>query len=274
MRVDLHIHTTASDSCWTPDQVVAGALAQGIDLIAVSDHDSVESVLVAEDLVKQAGVRFLRSAEVSTSLDGRLFHVLAYGADVTDRVFLEMMAANVHELRRSNQSIVWNLIDAGFAIDWQDYLEYEDDPRRGGFRELNFLIDHGMCRDVWDFFDSVLSGVTYERPTYAPLTDAVAVIREAGGVPVVAHPGGSLRDVGLSEQTLMPLVAAGVAGFECYSQYHDAGMTAACVDFCHRRGMLVTGGSDFHGGFVGRRLGVPVVTTAELVLGELLSMIS
>ena len=72
----------------------------------------------------------------------------------------------------------------------------------------------------------------------------------------------------------MPLVRAGVAGMECYSQYHDAELMAFCARFCRQRGLLVTGGSDFHGGFVGRQLGVPVVTTEELELGELLSMVS
>ena len=251
-----------------------GAVAKGIDLIAVSDHDTVAGVLIAEDLARHAGLRFLRSAEVSTDLDGRLFHVLAYGVDLTDSSFLSMLEANAQELRGSNQSIMRNLVGAGFAIDWQDYLSYEDDPRRGGFRELNFLVERGVCRDVWDFFDTVLSGVTYERPKYVSLIKAVEVIRAAGGVPIAAHPGGSLRDVEVSEKTLTPLIAAGVAGLECFSQYHDAEMMAFCADFCCRRGLLVTGGSDFHGGFVGRQMGVPVVTTEELVLGELMSMVS
>jgi len=250
---------------------VDGAVAEGIGLIAIADHDTVQSVLPAAALARDAGLSFLRAAEVSSQLDGRLFHVLAYGIDVSDVPLLEMMEHNRQELRRSNSSIMRGLVDAGFGIDWEDYLNYENDPRRGGFLELNFLIDHGLCKDVRDFFETVLPEVEYEGPHYVPLAEAVTIIRAAGGAPVIAHPGASMRDIGVRPETLDPLVAAGVAGFECYSQYHDATLTNLCVDYCHQRDHMITGGSDFHGGFVGRRLGVPVVTLDELVLRELVS---
>jgi len=269
MRADLHIHTTASDSCWSPEQVVKGALKEGIGLIAVTDHDAVESVPVAEDLARRAGLSFLRGVEISTRLNGALFHIVSYGIDYTDTGLLEMLERNRQEMRRSNRSIIRGLIDAGFGIDWGDYLHYEDDPTRGGFLELNFAIDRGLCQDVGSYYGTLLAGIEYDDPEFVSLEEAIGIIRSAGGVPIVAHPGASLRDVGVSRETLTPLVRAGVTGFECYSQYHEPELTAFCVDYCRQRNLLITGGSDFHGGFVGRKLGVPYVTTDDLVLGEL-----
>jgi hypothetical protein len=88
-------------------------------------------------------------------------------------------------------------------------------------------------------------------------------------VPILAHPGGSLRQVGVTEETLRPFLDFGIAGLECYAHTHDEATTRLCLDCCSRHDLLITGGSDSHGGFVGRKLRVPVVDTADLRLGEL-----
>ena len=108
-----------------------------------------------------------------------------------------------------------------------------------------------------------------EWPAFPPPADAAAVIREAGGAPILAHPGVSLREVGVTEETLRPFLDFGIGGLECYSHYHDETTTRFCLDWCDRHDLLITGGSDSHGGFVGRELGVPVVDTADLRLGRL-----
>ena len=88
-------------------------------------------------------------------------------------------------------------------------------------------------------------------------------------MPILAHPGASLHHKGVSDETLRPFLEWGVAGLECYSQYHDEPTTRFCLDWCARHDLLVTGGSDCHGGFVKRELGVPAVDTADMRLGEL-----
>ena len=85
----------------------------------------------------------------------------------------------------------------------------------------------------------------------------------------MAHPGGSMRREGISEEKLDRFLGFGIAGLECYSPYHDEATTRFCLDWCARHDLLVTGGSDCHGGFVGREVGVPIVDTADLRLGEL-----
>jgi len=269
MRADLHIHTTASDGRWTPEQVVTEVQARGIGLFAIADHDSAASVPPAEALAQEAGLAFLRGVEISTLLDGQLFHVLAYGFDIGDPGLAALLLENRAKLDQQNDDIVHRLIAVGHGIDPDDYAAYEYDHARGGWKVLNFLIDRGFCTGPRDYFDKLVNPLPTEWPTFPHPADAAAVIREAGGAPILAHPVASMRRMGITDETLRSFVDFGIAGLECYSQYHDEATTRSLVDWCDRHDLLITGGSDSHGGFVGRELGVPVVDIADLRLGEL-----
>ncbi|RLC84183.1 MAG: PHP domain-containing protein [Chloroflexi bacterium] len=269
MRADLHIHTVASDGCWPPERVVAEVKSRSIGLFAVTDHDTIASVPAAEALAREAGLAFLRGVEVSASLGGRLFHILAYGFDLESLALTALLHENRAKMEGFNGDIIHALIAAGYPIDADAYDAYEYDPTRGGWKGLNFLIDEGLCTGVRDFFDNLMAGLSLEMPTFAHPAEAVAVIEQANGAPILAHPGMSLRRVGLTAETLRPLLESGIAGLECYSQYHDDATIRFCLDWCARHDLLITGGSDCHGGFVGREVGVPLVDTADLRLGEL-----
>ena len=269
MRTDLHIHTVASDGCWTPEQVIVEVQKRAIGLFAIADHDSVASVPRAETLACEARLAFLRAVEVSTSLDGHLFHVLAYGFDLGNEALATLLQENRTRLEQTNDDMIHRLIAAGYEIDWGDYAAYEYDEARGGWRALNFLIDRGFCTDVSEYFRELAAHEPSEPPLFPHPAQAIARIREAGGVPILAHPGVSLRHVGVADETLRSFLDFGIAGVECYSHYHDGATTRFCLDWCSRHDLLVTGGSDCHGGFVGRELGVPSVDISDLRLGEL-----
>jgi len=269
MRADLHIHTIASDGCWTPERVIVEVQARGIGLFAIADHDSIASVLPAETLAREAGLAFLRGVEVSTLLDGHLFHVLAYGFDLDDPALAVLLREGRARLDQTNEDTIRRLVAAGYEIDLDDYAAYEYDCTRGGWKALNFLIDRGFCTGVRDYPRNLAAHLPAEWPSFPHPAEAVAVIREAGGLPILAHPGISLRHAGITGETLRPFLDFGIAGLECYSHYHDEATTRFCLDWCTSHDLLISGGSDCHGGFVGRELGVPVVDTADLRLGEL-----
>jgi len=273
MRIDLHIHSTASDSRWPPERIVAEVLHLGIGLFAVADHDTVAAVPHTEALADQAGVGFLRNVEISARLNGRLFHILAFDIDPDDAALNELLAANRAALQRCDEARLLALIARGHAIDLQDYAAYEHEPSRGGWKLLSFLIDRGLCAGPSDFFRRIDPQLGMGPAEYGDLQVVLQTIRQANGIPVLAHPGGSLVREGLSDDTLRPLLDAGIAGLECISPYHDAVATTFCLDWCLRHALLSTGGSDDHGGFVARQLGVPPVDTGDLNLGELLDRV-
>lgn len=270
LRADLHIHTTASDSCWTPRQVVEGCLAEGIDLFAVTDHDTVDALPETEARALDAGLAFLRGVEITTIVDGLLLHILGYGIDPGDPVLVGILRENDRLLRATDDGDIRRLIALGYDLDYEEYLAYEYDRTRGGFKSLNYCIDKRICADARDFFDNLRARIDQDWPAFAHPCEAVRAVRGAGGIAVLAHPGASLRSHGgVTEETLAGLLDLGLGGIECYSQYHDAVTTTTCIDFCRAHDLLITGGSDYHGGFVGRQLGVPVVDTGMLRLGAL-----
>lgn len=272
MRVDLHIHTIASDGRWTPEQVVTGCAAEGIELLAIADHDAVASVLPAKQLAREAGLGFIPAVEVTALNEAHgLLHILGYGIDPTEPHLLEMLEENRTKLEATDDADIRQLIKLGYDIDWDDYEAYTYDRTRGGFKSLNYLIDQGFCTGPADFFVEIRSKLNNPWPDFADPARAVAVIREAGGVPVLAHPGATFKDRGgVTRTTLDPLLPLGIAGLECYSQYHDPATTETCLTWCRKHDLLITGGSDYHGGFVGRQLGVPVVDISQLRLNGLI----
>ena len=279
MRVDLHIHTTASDGCWTPERVIEGIQTAKIGLFAIADHDTTANVRATEALARTAGIAFLRGVEVSTMDRSHapkelVLHILGYGIDPENAELQSVLERNDALLKDTDDANIQDLIRQGYAIDMDDYATYEHDHTHGGWRSLNYLIDRGICPDVREFFSVLWPQMTHQWPDFAHPSEAVTVIRAAGGVPILAHPGASFDRDGFTEEDLNIALDYGIAGVECYSYAHDTKMTALCVDWCQRHDLLITGGSDYHGGFAGRALGAPVVDLDYLRLGELEDLIT
>lgn len=274
-RIDLHIHSTASDGRWTPEELVEQVQREGIGCFAVADHDTVGNVLHVEALAQERGLAFLRGAELSSKLNGRLMHILAYGFELDHEFFGELVHANEKLMDAYNDSLVQVLIDTGYELDYSDYLDYSWDRRRGGWKSLNYLIDQGLCRDVRSFFDELFVGdLEVVFPDFPRPDTIVEAINAAGGVAVWAHPANSLSKKASyspqdDEAVVAQMVEAGIQGLECFTCHHDAAWTERCLDWASHYDLLVTGGSDSHGGFVGRQLGQPVIHAYQLRLGPL-----
>ena len=274
MRVDLHIHTTASDGRWTPQEVVERVQAAGIGLFAVADHDAVDNLRPTAEEARRAGLAFLPAVEISARLNGREVHILAYGIDPDHPDLKWLVESNRALLEWANEETLRRLAKAGYPIDLKAYEDYQYDPSRGGWKALNYLIDLGICRDVRDFFDRLyVEPYRPPDPEFPHPGEVAAVVQDAGGVPVLAHPGMSLRGQGITPESLVPFLESGIAGLECYSFYHDPQTTRACLSFCARYDLLITGGSDCHGGFANRQLGVPPVYLGDLRLGPLVERV-
>jgi len=273
LRADLHLHTTASDGRWPPEQLIEEVQRVGIGIFSVTDHDSLGSLAETTERVRGNGLRFLPGVELSARLDGQLCHLLGYGFEPDEPGLVSFVEANHARLHGGSDDAVRLLAEAGYPISLDDYATYSWDRRRGGWKALNFLIDQGLCRDVHSYFSELFgNGFVHPEPEYPSPEKVIAAIRQAGGVVVLAHPGAFFyNDVYAGR--LDRLVEMGVAGVECYSFHHDEVMTRFFLEYCRQRDLLVTGGSDCHGGFAGRALGVPPVHASDLRLGSLLERV-
>lgn len=245
--LDLHIHTTASDGSLTPTQVVQLARKRGFSLIAVTDHDTMGGVAEALEAGKKYNVDVVPGVEISSGVTLEV-HMLGYGMSPDHPVMKAMMedmrAARVERMER----IIENLQKMGVPITVEE-VEAVAGGAIGRPHIAQVLIAHGLVPDVRTAFREYIGvgAKAYVERRKMTSEQVVANIRDAGGVPVLAH-GGLLR---ISEmelnQWIDSMAKKGLMGLECYHNAHTPQMERLLRAAAERNGLLVTGGSDFHG---------------------------
>ena len=246
MKFDLHLHTTASDGTDAPSEVVRLALQGGFETIAITDHDTMDGVAEAEEEGRRRGVRVIAGVEISAAGEKEV-HVLGYGLQ-NSPVLSEKLA----EMRRQRDLRMRRMVEKLNAIGVDITLEEAvmgADGAVGRSHLARALVKRGDARDVRDAFSRYLSP---GKPAYVPreklsVEGAIRIIRSAGGIPVIAHPGQERAAGYWNRVRLEPLIRAGLMGLECYHPSHTARQCAELMSTCRRLGLLVTGGSDYHG---------------------------
>ena len=245
--LDLHIHTTASDGSLTPTQVVQLARKKGFSLIAVTDHDTMGGVAEALGAGKKYNVDVVPGVEISSGVTLEV-HMLGYGMSPDHPVMKAMMedmrAARVERMER----IIENLQKMGVPITVEE-VEAVAGGAIGRPHIAQVLIAHGLVPDVRTAFREYIGvgAKAYVERRKMTSEQVIANIRDAGGVPVLAH-GGLLRisEVELN-QWIDSMAKKGLMGLECYHNAHTPQMERLLRAAAERNGLLVTGGSDFHG---------------------------
>lgn len=245
--LDLHIHTTASDGSLTPTQVVQLARKKGFSLIAVTDHDTMAGVAEALEAGKKYNIDVVPGVEISSGVTLEV-HMLGYGMSPDHPVMKAMMedmrAARVERMER----IIENLQKMGVPITVEE-VEAVAGGAIGRPHIAQVLIAHGLVPDVRTAFREYIGvgAKAYVERRKMTSEQVIANIRDAGGVPVLAH-GGLLRisEVELN-QWIDSMAKKGLMGLECYHNAHTPQMERLLRAAAERNGLLVTGGSDFHG---------------------------
>jgi predicted metal-dependent phosphoesterase TrpH len=245
--VDLHTHTTASDGTYTPAELVGEAVRRGVRVLAVTDHDSVDAVVPALVAAQShPPLEVVPGIEINTDEPGGEVHVLGYFLDhgagwLQDllREFREERSARVHR-------IADRLAALGHPIDAEEVLALVQEGSAGRPHVAQIMVRRGYVGTVREAFDRFLAA---GKPAYVPhrkvtSQEACEIIRRAGGLAVVAHPGFHQDP----EPMIRGLAATGLLdGVECYYAEHSPDQTARFLGLCRELGLLPTGGSDFHG---------------------------
>jgi predicted metal-dependent phosphoesterase TrpH len=257
VRIDLHTHSTASDGTDAPAQLVAHARAAGLDVVALTDHDTTSGWLAAADALP-AGLRLVRGAEVSCTHRGVSLHLLAYLFD-PDHAGLRAEIAHAADDRFSRARVITEKLAAGgYPLTWEGVLEQVAPGAAVGRPHIaDALVAAGVVADRGEAFAELLhSDSPYYVRHYAlePLT-AVRLVRAAGGVPIFAHPGASRRGRTVDESVIAVMAEAGLAGLEVDHRDHDDAARRRLRGLAADLGLLVTGSSDYHGTGKHNRLG-------------------
>jgi predicted metal-dependent phosphoesterase TrpH len=251
MRIDLHAHSTASDGTCTPAEVLAAAVAAGLDVVALTDHDTTAGWAAAEAALPP-GLTLVRGAELSCrwyATDPPIaLHLLAYLFDPGD-VPLRDELARVRDAREHRAERMVELLRAdGIDVTWDEVRGYAAGGTVGRPHLARALVRAGLVSHVSEAFAPAWLGQRYRLPKEdIDVFKALELVRGAGGVPVFAHPRASVRGRIVPDSLIVELAAAGLAGLEADHEDHSPAERAHVRDLARELGLLVTGSSDFHG---------------------------
>ena len=263
MRLDLHVHTLASDGSLSPEEVVGRAAAAGLDVVAITDHDTVAGIPAALNAAAESPLRIIPGVEVSSTLEGAEYHILGYFVDQdADSIQAHERHAVGGRERRMDQ-MVDRLRRQGLLIEMADVLDAAGPARSAIARPhlARALVVKGYATSVVDAFDRLIGD---GHPAYVPTalatpTEAIRLILEAGGIPVWAHP-----PMDALNRLLPAFVEAGLEGVEVYRPRSSPGRIRKLERAAESAGLLVTGGSDWHDSERGHALGAFFVSEDQV----------
>ncbi|MGY1396016.1 PHP domain-containing protein [Streptomyces sp. SS10] len=249
MRIDLHTHSTASDGTDTPAELVRKAAAAGLDVVALTDHDTTRGHAEALAALPQ-GLTLVTGAELSCRLDGVSMHLLAYLFDPEEPALLvERELVRDDRVPRA-KGMIAKLNELGVPVTWEQVARIAGNGSVGRPHVASALVELGVVDSVSDAFTPEWladGGRAYVPKHETDPFEAVRLVKDAGGVAVFAHPAAVKRGRTVPDSAIAELARAGLDGIEVDHMDHDPGTRARLRGLAGELGLLVTGSSDYHG---------------------------
>ncbi len=244
-KADLHIHTLASDGNMSPEDVVRNAREHKLEIISITDHDTIRGYRKALPIAEELGIELLPGVEISTDFDGKECHLLAYGFD-PDHLSIKQMLID-HRRSRLNRGkwIINQLSQEGLDLDIEEVKAEANGSNIGRPHIAKVLVSKGYVSSFKEAFIRYLSNQSLGKihNNYYSHHKVIETVKEAGGAIVIAHPGNFYNT-----DELETLVDSGVDGIEFIHPSHDYQTQKEIEHFADKHNLLMTGGSDFHGG--------------------------
>ncbi len=248
-RIDLHLHTTHSDGSFSTGEVMAFAKQAGLKALAITDHDIIDGIPEATAIGKELEIEVIPGVEISSRLGESELHILGYFLNWTDPLLAQRLSTLRDSRHLRNPKIVQRLNELGIPITYEEVRALAGTESVGRPHIARLLMEKKFVTSAKEAFDRYLANgrpafVDRELPEPA---EAVRWIREAGGVPVLAHPTWVRTSADGLRVLVRELKAAGLGGIEVHYSTHTPSQTTEYLDLAKQCDLLVTGGSDFHG---------------------------
>jgi predicted metal-dependent phosphoesterase TrpH len=245
-RVDLHLHSTASDGRLSPEDIVRKSAEAGLTVIALADHDTTEGIAPAlKAAVAFPQLKVIPCIEISTAVPNGEVHILGYFIDTTNRKLRTAMEDMRHSRRKRAQKMVAKLRELDIHIDWPRVQELAGDGSIGRPHIAQAMLEKGYITSINEAFNRYISrgGPAYVKRKVVTPTEAVELVLVAKGLPVLAHPF-TVHDM---EAMVIELKKAGLVGIEVYCNGYTNKEINRLVSLANRYNLITTGGSDYHG---------------------------
>ena len=245
-KIDLHVHTTASDGRFSPEEIVRKAAGLDLSTIAICDHDTIDGIAPALAAARAfPQLKVIPSVEVSTLAPGNEVHMLGYFIDCADPDLKTALDGLRNSRLERAEAIIAKLKDLGITINWQRVQELAGDGSVGRPHIAQAMLEKSYITSFKEAFDKYigLGGPAYvERHKITP-AEAISLITQASGLPVLAHP----LTVNEPEAMIAALKKAGLVGMEVYYNDYDKTKRANLAKLAKKYNLIATGGSDYHG---------------------------
>lgn len=249
-KIDLHTHTTASDGIYTPGKLIDVARQNGLIAMAITDHDTVDGLPEAVEYARSVGFRLYPGVEFSIDYDAGSFHIIGLNIDYTH----EGLRRTVKDLAEHRGTRAYRIIDDlkkhGIDIPIDEVIAEAGGGSIGRPHVARVMINRGYATSIREIFQNYLvkGKPGYAKKVRIAFEEAVSLILECGGIPVIAHPVSlECRSMGEFEGLLKKFIKTGVRGLEVYAAMHTPAMAEEYLALALKYRLLVTGGSDFHG---------------------------
>lgn len=265
MKTDLHIHTNYSDGVFTPEKVVDTALSVGLEVISLTDHDNILSYKVAQNYQKTLAaegkktLEIIQGVEINTMHKDYEIHILGYFMDIENDDFKTLLKNQQLARVKQTKEIV-ELLNKKEGIKVR-YEDIKSQVAEGGSigrphiaKAITSVGGTSSVMEAYGKFINDNSPVYVKRKTVTPY-DAVEIIYDAGGIPVIAHP----HDLDVAEKLIKDLMHCGLRGIEAYHRKHSPAIVEYFSSMAEELGLIVTGGSDFHS---------PNMMNGQIILGK------
>jgi predicted metal-dependent phosphoesterase TrpH len=260
VRADLHNHSSVSDGTEPPAAVIYRAANAGLDVVALTDHDTVAGQHAAAGALPP-GLTLLPGSEISCRMNGHSVHILGYLFDPdNDELAGEMAEIRESRLHRA-RAMVRKLTDLGVPISWEQVSEVASGGVVGRPHIARVMIDAGVVSSIEEAFSPEWLGPGGRAHVARYALDpakAIRLVRSAGGVTVLAHPRGSTRGWQIPDDVIADLAAVGLTGIEINHPQQDERERGRLTELASRLGLVGSGGSDDHGALTGHRIGTEV----------------
>lgn len=249
MALDLHIHSTYSDGTLTPEAIVRLAARKGLKGISITDHDTAEGVEEAVAAGKRCSIEVIPGIELSVVHEGQHMHLLGYGINPKEAGLAEALRKIQHDRIDRNERIITKLQNLGIDISMTEVERKSPEGQTGRPHIAQVMLEKRVIRSIDDGFARFLKkgAVAYVERAVLSAVGAIRLLKDAGGIAVLAHP--VTIDITLKKipQLLEQLKKAGLDGVETYYPIHSSRHQKSLCELARRYNLVVTGGSDYHG---------------------------
>ncbi|WP_302623592.1 PHP domain-containing protein, partial [uncultured Clostridium sp.] len=251
MLADLHMHSYYSDGTMSPREIVEDAKKRNVQLIAITDHNVLDSYTELKEAAEEFGINVIRGVEIDARFEDIVVHILAYNFQDNEKLFNLVHKAK-NELLETSIELIKRMENDYENISSEDYEAYDYDRRKGGWKGIHYLFDRGITSELFEgvkYYGQYKCG--HEYFDYPTVEEVINAVHEANGYVVLAHPCNYYKNNTKEEvlEKLEKFKSIGIDGVECYYPANSEMMTETCIEFCKNNNMIITVGSDSHGDF-------------------------